>query len=229
MSKSHAKRFVGAAWALLSFQLVASVGAVAVTGLAAMHVSRIAAELEATRAPQAVEPAQAAEQAREQAQTQTGEPGVADPSRPTITDERPADAAQAAQEAATAAPVVASCRMSDMMVRVPANVEWCDTGIDIRRGQRIAINAQGRWNYRGEPAFGPAGSGERINNTLYPRAPLAALIGRVGGEVFVIGQGGQSDAASEGRLYLSMNDVSGTFYDNSGHMDVYFQFPSARP
>ena len=47
MSKSHAKRFVQSAWTLLSFQFIASVAAVAVTGLAAFHVQQLAVRLEA--------------------------------------------------------------------------------------------------------------------------------------------------------------------------------------
>ncbi len=221
MTKSHTKRFISAAWAMLSFQLVASVGAVAVTGLAAMHVSRIAAELDASRGPNAREPAV------EQAQA-GDEIDVADAERDRITtDERPA-IDQAQQQGPIATPAIAACSRSDGVIRVPANVEWCDTGINVRRGQRIAIGAQGRWNYRGEPAFGPDGARERLDTTLFPRAPLAALIGRVGDQVFLVGQGGQSQAASEGRLFLSINDVSGTFGDNSGFMDVYVQFPEER-
>ena len=63
---------------------------------------------------------------------------------------------EALAEARTEGTVVT---VTDGIIRVPANVEWCDTGINVRRGQRIAISAQGRWNYRSEPAFGPAGSG----------------------------------------------------------------------
>lgn len=36
--RSNSRRFVNAAWSLLTFQVIASVGAVAVTGLAAFHV-----------------------------------------------------------------------------------------------------------------------------------------------------------------------------------------------
>ena len=36
--RSNSRRFVNAAWSLLTFQMIASVGAVAVTGLAAFHV-----------------------------------------------------------------------------------------------------------------------------------------------------------------------------------------------
>ena len=217
MTESHTKRFVGAAWTLLSFQMIASVGAVAVTGLAAMHVAGIARDLEASRQI----PAQAQEQAaRPQEPPATGDRSGSGDIREQATIQQPPPAAVPV--------VVAQCTPSDGVIRVPANVEWCDTSIVVRRGQRIAISAEGRWNYRGQPAFGPAGSGERLDTTLAPRAPLAALIGRVGDEVFLIGQGGQSQAASEGRLYLSINDVSGTFGDNAGFMNVYVQFPEER-
>ncbi len=39
--RSNSRRFVNAAWSLLTFQLIASAGAVAVTGLAAFHVSNL--------------------------------------------------------------------------------------------------------------------------------------------------------------------------------------------
>jgi len=39
--RSNSRRFVNAAWSLLTFQMIASAGAVAVTGLAAFHVSEI--------------------------------------------------------------------------------------------------------------------------------------------------------------------------------------------
>jgi hypothetical protein len=39
--RSNSRRFVNAAWSLLTFQLVASAGAVAVTGVAAFHVSNL--------------------------------------------------------------------------------------------------------------------------------------------------------------------------------------------
>lgn len=56
--RSNARRFVSAAWSLLTFQFIASAGAVAVTGLAAMHVSTIVGN-----AQQAGEPVMRAEEA----------------------------------------------------------------------------------------------------------------------------------------------------------------------
>jgi hypothetical protein len=65
--RSNSRRFVNAAWSLLTFQLIASAGAVAVTGVAAFHVSNL------TRGEQASGPVEAAvEQAAEA-------PAAADP------------------------------------------------------------------------------------------------------------------------------------------------------
>ena len=44
--RSHTRRFVQSAWALLSFQFIASVGAVGVTAWAAFHVQRVTAGIE---------------------------------------------------------------------------------------------------------------------------------------------------------------------------------------
>ena len=54
--RSHARRFVQSAWALLSFQFIASVGAVGVTAWAAFHVQRVTAGID-NSTPLAAEPA----------------------------------------------------------------------------------------------------------------------------------------------------------------------------
>lgn len=75
--RSNSRRFVNAAWSLLTFQLIASAGAVAVTGVAAFHVSNL------MRDQQASGPVEAAvEQATET-------PAAADPAAPS-TDAAPA-------------------------------------------------------------------------------------------------------------------------------------------
>ncbi|MGD9965709.1 MAG: hypothetical protein AB7T59_04260 [Hyphomonadaceae bacterium] len=73
-SRSNSRRFVNAAWSLLTFQLIASAGAVAVTGLAAFHVSNLVGASE-----QAAEPVvEAAIEETSEAPTATGvEPGPA--------------------------------------------------------------------------------------------------------------------------------------------------------
>lgn len=208
MTKSHAKRFVSSAWMLLSFQLIASAGAVGVTGLAAVHVSELAHDLEARQTPVAPEPAS----------EHASDGSVVDP-RTAARDDGGQNAV--ADEVTSTAPSIVQCVRSDGVIRVQGDAEWCDTGLRVQQGQRISIGAQGQWGYLREPAYGPAGARQRIDNSLYPRAPLAALLGRVGERIFPIGQGGEFEMPSDGVLHLSMNDVSGSFQDNSGHMDVY--------
>ena len=49
--RSNSRRFVNAAWSLLTFQLIASAGAVAVTGVAAFHVSNLVNGSQQTMGP----------------------------------------------------------------------------------------------------------------------------------------------------------------------------------
>jgi hypothetical protein len=58
MTRSNSRRFVNAAWSLLTFQFIASAGAVVVTGLAATHVSTIVGNAQHAAGP--VMPAEAA-------------------------------------------------------------------------------------------------------------------------------------------------------------------------
>lgn len=107
---------------------------------------------------------------------------------------------------------------------LPANVEWLDTGIDVQSGVVfvLTISATGSWsNVAAGQAVGAVGYGSlRLPNAIAPDEPFASLIGRVNGTVFGIGErfGGSSPAT--GRLFLAMNDVPGTFGDNSGALTV---------
>jgi len=220
MSKSHARRFVQSAWALLSFQLVASIGAVAVTGVAAMHVQQLAARLEAGGPESAVEAA---------VETPAGAlPSEAPPTEaPSAAAAAPGEAAPATETAVAQAPiVVAPCERTRSGVRVQANVEWCDTGIQVQRGQRILFVAQGDWSAGERLGSGPGGFDRREANTLSAEAPRGALIGRAGGHVFTIGASNDIQIQDNGPLHLSMNDVAGGFGDNRGAVDVFLQFPT---
>ncbi len=234
MSTSHTRRFVQSAWTLLSFQLVASVGAVAVTGLAAFHVQRMASELQAMRGEPAIEVTEAAlaPEAPGGPQTTASAPEAsaptevpADPaSGPT---EVPADPAAITGEAPAqaAAQAIAPCERQRSLIRVQANAGWCDTGIQATRGARLIFAAQGQWSDTGEHAYGPAGAGQRVANTVSAEAPLGALVGRVGDQVFTIGERGTISTRADGRLHLSFNDTPGGFADNQGFVDVFLQSP----
>lgn len=238
MTKSHARRFVRSAWALLSFQLIASVGAVAVTGVAALHVSQLAAQLEQQPA---AEPPAATEEAANDPRVQTPEQPTA--GAPT-TDEGVNNTSNedgAARQPTTPA-TIAACqplntdnaafsRSNDVSVvfRVPANVEWCDTGLVLRQGQSFVARAQGRWSADGDNFHGPSGTNLRDRASLYPRATAGTLLGRIGEQAFPINDALEATVPGSGPLYLSINDVPGRFGDNRGAVDVEIRVGQPAP
>ncbi|MFZ2029802.1 MAG: hypothetical protein WAU68_05815 [Vitreimonas sp.] len=221
MTKSNSKRFVRAAWSLLFFQVVASAGAVAVTGWAVFHVQTlVATPSSATTAPAPAEPATMT------TTLATPEQGAAPPVE-TTTASPPADsAAPAPAPTATvilAQPTIPSCERVQQFLRVPAQAEWCDTGIDVRDGQTIYFRVgEGRWSNAAPPApsYGPGGGGA-ISGTWVEDAPLGALIGRVNGAIFLVGSKSSVASPTNGRLLLAMNDVRGSYGDNRGALDVF--------
>lgn len=217
MTQSNSRRFVRAAWSLLFFQLIASAGAVAVTGWAVFHVQTLVA----TQNPATTASAPPATTA-----TATIEQGGARPIE-TATPPPPSDGASPAPEAAPTAsaaqPTIGECAHVQQFLRVPAEAEWCDSGVEVREGQTIYVRVgEGRWSNAASPApsYGPEG-GPVIAGAWLEGAPLGALIGRVNGAAFLIGTKSSVTAPSSGHLLLAMNDVRGTYSDNRGLIDVF--------
>lgn len=119
---------------------------------------------------------------------------------------------------------VSGARVTAQTVNVPANVEWFDTGIDVRAGAAylLSIGATGQWtNIVGGQLVDAAGYGSlKLSNALAPTLAFGSLIGRVNGIVFAVGTSFRGRSPASGRLYLSMNDVPGTFADNTGQLTV---------
>ena len=109
-------------------------------------------------------------------------------------------------------------------VIVAANVEWFDTGIDVQAGGAVfalSINATGNWtNVAGGQLVDGAGYGSLLPNAIAPTLSFASLIGRVNGTIFGIGRSFSQGSPASGRLFLSMNDVPGTYDDNAGQLTV---------
>ena len=111
--------------------------------------------------------------------------------------------------------------MRERQTVVNANTEWSDSGIDVRAGQTIFFEAQGRIRWGRDRQDGPAG--ER-NSPSNPNRPMgnrnaAALIGKIGNDLFFIGdETGPIRVRNSGRLYLGVNDDVLT--DNSGNFRV---------
>ena len=115
--------------------------------------------------------------------------------------------------------------MRERQAVVNANTAWSDSGIDVRAGQTIFFEAQGRIRWGRDRQDGPAG--ER-NSPSNPNRPMgnrnaAALIGKIGNDLFFIGdETGPIRVRNSGRLYLGVNDDVLT--DNSGNFRVFVYY-----
>lgn len=111
--------------------------------------------------------------------------------------------------------------MREKQIVVSADTAWIDSGIDVRSGQTVYFEAQGRVRWGRDRQDGPAG--ER-NSPSNPNRPMgnrnaAALIGKIGNDMFFIGdETGPVRMRSGGRLFLGVNDDVLT--DNSGNFRV---------
>jgi phycobilisome linker polypeptide/uncharacterized protein DUF4214/EF hand domain-containing protein len=107
-------------------------------------------------------------------------------------------------------------------IRVDARNRWTDTGVDVRAGDMITFDADGTIRMSADQndvaAPGGAVGGRRANEAPFPRQSAGALIGRVNGRTFFIGDRRQVRMPTAGRLYLGVNDDY--LEDNSGDYQV---------
>jgi hypothetical protein len=104
-------------------------------------------------------------------------------------------------------------------VNVPGNVQWVDSGFNVRQGETIHFSSSGevQFSQNAEHRATPAGS---TTGVMEPRAPVpqalaGALIARIGsGRAFGIGDQSSIAMPQAGRLMLGVND--GNVRDNSG-------------
>ena len=106
-------------------------------------------------------------------------------------------------------------------VQVSATQAWTDTGMDVRRGDRLGFRSSGEITFAPGQASTADGKQEiRSNAYPVPIAPVGALIGKVGNSApFSIGSNAQSIVMPQnGRLMLGVNDNILT--DNGGAFTV---------
>lgn len=111
--------------------------------------------------------------------------------------------------------------LRERQVSVSATQPWSDTGIEVRPGQSIFVEASGRVRWGKDRRDGPEGENNSPFNAArpLPNRPGGALIGRIGNDLFFIGaENGPIRVRSGGRLFLGINDEY--LVDNSGSFRV---------
>jgi len=112
--------------------------------------------------------------------------------------------------------------LREKQIMVVANAAWTDTGIDVRSGQTIYLEAMGEIRWGPGRHAGPNGESNSPFNAArpMPNRPGGSLIGRVGnGDSFFVGDDhGAIRVRGSGRLFLGINDDY--LQDNSGYFRV---------
>jgi hypothetical protein len=104
-------------------------------------------------------------------------------------------------------------RYESRTVDVALGPNWIDSGVDLRRGQRVQIKANGTI-YAGRTRITPDGLRSTDPNAPLPRAAEGVLIGAVsndpGSPIVELGLSREFVADRDGRLYLTANRSSYT-------------------
>ena len=113
--------------------------------------------------------------------------------------------------------------LREKQVMVVANAAWTDTGIDVRSGQTIYMEAMGEIRWGPGRSAGPNGESNSPYNAArpMPNRPGGSLIGRFGssGDNFFIGDDRSAiRVRGSGRLFLGINDDY--LQDNTGYFRV---------
>src|ERR1051325_62225 len=112
-------------------------------------------------------------------------------------------------------------RYQTRTVDVALGPNWIDSGVDVRRGERIRIDATGTI-YAGRSRITPAGLGTTDHAPPLPRFAGGALTGVIGNDydspILELGAGREFTSDRDGRLYLTANRAS--YQDARGAFNV---------
>jgi hypothetical protein len=112
-------------------------------------------------------------------------------------------------------------RFSSRNVEVGLAPNWIDSGVDVRRGERVEVKASGTI-VAGRSRITPGGLRSTDPTAPLPRAAEGVLIGAIGNEpdspIIEIGIGREFVADRDGRLYLTAN--RGSYSDARGAYTV---------
>ncbi len=113
-------------------------------------------------------------------------------------------------------------RFETRTVQVTLETNWIDSGIDIRRGELVRVNASGIIIIGGGTRIAPDGLRTTDPLSPLPRAPEGKLIGAIGDDrdspILELGSSKEFTADRDGRLYLTPN--RGSYTGARGSFDV---------
>jgi hypothetical protein len=190
-------------------------------------------EFEAAGAATTTGPAPDTSDAAEPARPQPQPTNTTRPAPPTLggrdtgrdNTSAPPDTARDTGTASRPAPAAGNSSLIPVRVRVRADAAsngWTDSGLMVRRGQRLRITAAGRVSL-GQGRFSTPTGLPRVVDTekLMRDKPTGALIAVVGDdndEFIFVGSAYEFYATRDGRLFLGVNE--GKLEDNTGTYDA---------
>ncbi len=124
--------------------------------------------------------------------------------------------------------IPAQNQASSSDIQVSADRQWTDTGIDLKAGETLRIEARGTLQYPKSSPCGPEGLKRGWMDLLrvlpVNEAGRGALIGRIGDDSaarpFLIGVRRESRVAVAGRLFLGVNQQDGDIAEGSYSVHV---------
>ena len=112
-------------------------------------------------------------------------------------------------------------RFETRTVQVTLDPNWIDSGVDVRRGERVQVSATGVISV-GRSRITPDGLRSSDSTSPLPNAPEGELIGAIGDDprapVLELGSRREFTSDRDGRLYLTAN--RGSYSDARGSFEV---------
>jgi hypothetical protein len=112
-------------------------------------------------------------------------------------------------------------------ITVAANRGWQDTGIRVEPQQKFQLRYRSGAIVDKETKIADAHGSDYICGDPGCCEPLpeerrGALVARIGGDVFIVGNGGEYSSPAGGIIFLRVNDCDDGLVDNSGELRVEF-------
>jgi hypothetical protein len=128
--------------------------------------------------------------------------------------------------------VLAGCRQPEpttrsMVVRIKAASGWQDTGVVVAESSPFSLRVISGQIHDGDTQLADGGGSDYVCGRPdccepMPNVRRSAVIGRAGGEMFDVSDGGFFEKLPGGKLYLRVNDCDDGLYDNGGTLTIAF-------